>query len=255
MEKQYRSGFERYQDIVKIIKQQCCNLEGKTVENYGAESTLYEWNGYKVLMTPMAGDDIVIYDKDDKVFLSYYEFGDLECQFGLNSSQFEFAGVYFPKLSDSYLHSKYQNLESHLASDENEHSDINLLPDDITIMVQEEIKRAEEVNDSSDEHSINYNGPYIEQLKMALDFFQRIQELAKDEKAIEGPTEDLSYSQPTGAERIIEFMEQNNLEPHDLSLALSMVLARTTDRANAEQHIISEVDKNKENPENVHSEH
>ena len=45
----------------------------------------------------------------------------------------------------------------------------------------------------------------------------------------------------TGAEKIIEFMRQNKLEPHDLSLALSMVLARTTDITNAEQHIVEGV--------------
>lgn len=43
-------------------------------------------------------------------------------------------------------------------------------------------------------------------------------------------------------------MEQENLEPHDLALALSMVLAKTTDRTDAKQHILNTTDKDRESP-------
>lgn len=250
-EKEYRSGFERYQDIAEMIKQQCLKLEGKTVNRGGQDKTLYQWNGFKVFI---ADGEVEIDDEDEKIFLAVYNSRTLgrECQFGVNGSQF--SGRYAPKLTDSFVYSQYQKIESHLASEKNGRSDINLPPDNIAIIIQNEIKKAEEMN-YNDEYSKNLNAQYIEELKSALDFFEKVQELARNEKAIEEPTGNLSSSQPTGAEKIIEFMKQNNLEAHDLALALSMTLARTTDRTHAEQHIVNEVDKSKEKPENVQSEH
>ena len=55
----------------------------------------------------------------------------------------------------------------------------------------------------------------------------------------------------TGAEKIMEFMKQNNLSTNDLALALSMSMAKTTDKIKAEQHIVNEVNKNKEISENM----
>ena len=54
-----------------------------------------------------------------------------------------------------------------------------------------------------------------------------------------------------GAEKIIDFMKQNNLEPHDLALALSMVLARTTNRTEAEQHIVDANSKDQLNATDI----
>ena len=247
-EKKYRSGFERYQDIAEMTKQECLKLEGKAVNRRYSKKTLYQWNGFKVFM---ADGEVEICDNDEKFFLAVYNNSfDRSIQFGLSDYDFNFTGVYYPKLTDSFVDSRYQKIESHLASEGNDKSDIHLLPDKISIIVQNEIKEAEGM-DYNDEDSKKNNAQYIEQLKSALEFFEKVQELAKSEKNIEEYTEDLSSTQPTGAERIIEFMKQNNLEPHDLALALSMTLARTTDKNNAEKHIAKEVDRGKEDLENT----
>lgn len=70
------------------------------------------------------------------------------------------------------------------------------------------------------------------------------------ESKIEQPT-----IEKTGAEAIIDFMKQHNLGFHDLTLALSMTVAKTTDITNAEQQIINDLGIKRENPENSISEH
>lgn len=55
----------------------------------------------------------------------------------------------------------------------------------------------------------------------------------------------------TGAEKIIEYMRQNNLDSQDLVLAVTMVLARTADKTNAEQHIVMDINKDRESFENI----
>lgn len=85
------------------------------------------------------------------------------------------------------------------------------------------------------------------------------QEVAENEKPIKEQQKEYETKQTTkektGAEKIIEFVEQNNLTPHDISLALTMMLAKATDKTNAEQHIINQIDKNKETSQNVGAEH
>lgn len=81
------------------------------------------------------------------------------------------------------------------------------------------------------------------------------QEEAQTEKTIEEQPTKQTNEEKTGAEKIIEFVEQNNLTPHDISLALTMMLAKVTDKTNAEQHIVNQLDKNKENSQNVGTEH
>ena len=204
-EKKYRSGFERYQDIAEMIKQQCLKLEGKAVNRMGQDKTLYQWNGFKVFI---ADGEVEIYDEDEKKFLCAYNSRtlDRECQFGLLNG-FKFRGRYAPKLTDSFVYSQYQKIESHLASEQNGRSSINLPPDNIAIIIQNEIQKAEEMN-YNDEYSKNFNAQYIEELKSALDFFEKVQEFARNEKAIGEPTGNLSSSQLTGAEKIIEFMKK-----------------------------------------------
>lgn len=104
--------------------------------------------------------------------------------------------------------------------------------------------------------NVRYTGEkeLIEQLQQAM------QEQFKSQQSREDSESQLDESserqdEQIGAQKIIEFMKQNNLDSHDLSLALSMLLARTTAKTNAEQHIISVIEKDKENSKNSKSEH
>lgn len=107
----------------------------------------------------------------------------------------------------------------------------------------------------------------IAQLQQAMqEQFRSQQEITEDKVQLVGepnkiqeeqvePKSKQPVEEKIGAEKIIEFMKQNNLEPNDLALALSMLLARTTDKKNAEQHILNAFDKDVQTPENVISEH
>jgi len=57
------------------------------------------------------------------------------------------------------------------------------------------------------------------------------------------------------AQKIIDFMRENNLKCHDLSLALTMLASKITDKATAEQHLIGVSDKNIEKPEESKTEY
>ncbi len=80
-------------------------------------------------------------------------------------------------------------------------------------------------------------------LEYQQDFF-RYNENAEEQVA---PQRVQTTDDRTGAEKIIEFMKQNGLGPHDLTLALTMTLAKTSDRTNAEQHIVSRTNSDREN--------
>lgn len=79
---------------------------------------------------------------------------------------------------------------------------------------------------------------------------ERFTERQIEEEKVESKTEQTG-KEKTGAEKIIEFMRQNNLESNDLALALSMSLARTTDKINAGQHIVNEINNDREISENI----
>ena len=61
-------------------------------------------------------------------------------------------------------------------------------------------------------------------------------------------------SRPTKAQQLIEFAKANNWGPDVLAQALAMTLARTTDVRIAEESIVSTLDKDTKNPENVEPE-
>lgn len=94
--------------------------------------------------------------------------------------------------------------------------------------------------------------------ELSIQLRQAMQEQFKSQKSREDVENQLDepnvlQEEKNGAQKIIEFMEQNNLEAHDLSLALSMVLARTTDKTNAEQYIINAINRGRENSEDSKS--
>lgn len=89
---------------------------------------------------------------------------------------------------------------------------------------------------------VEYSGDseLIGQLQQAMqEQFKSQQEKVEDnDKSKHREIQKEGLDEILGAQKIIEYMKRENLEPHDLALALSMMLAKTTDKANAEQHII-----------------
>lgn len=253
-EKEYKSGFERYQDIAEKIKQQCLNLKGETVNILGYDKTHYNWNGFDVFI---ADGEIEICDENGENTLSSH---DTYCHLGLLDG-FKFGVHYDSEPTNSWLTSQYQNISS---------TEKNSPPDNISIIIQKEIEEANKelkkiyianphlqytLEGYDNVNEVNYNKAYLTRLHSALDFYEKLEELSKNEKAVEEHTENFLSSQQTGAEKILEFVNNNNLDSHDLSLALSMTLAKTTDKTNAEQHIVNEYDRSEEKTEDVRSEY
>lgn len=173
-EKRYRSGYERYQDVAEMIKQQCSQLQGKSVKRRNDDKTLYLWNGYKVFVDDMG---IEIYDKEENVFLAVYNSNMAkECQFGLEN--FPFSGAYYPKLSDSFVTSQYQRIQSKKSEYTGKLESINLPADNIEIIVQDEIEKAQAAT-FRDDYSTEMNKKYVDALQKASEFFRNIHELAK----------------------------------------------------------------------------
>lgn len=102
------------------------------------------------------------------------------------------------------------------------------------------------------------NVVYTGNQELMLQLKQAMQEQFKSQQNINENRDENSFEQQVeekiGAQKIIDFMKQNNLDSHDLSLALAMVLGKTTDRTTAEQQIISTVSKEKGENENNRSE-
>lgn len=251
-EKRYRSGYERYKEVAEMIKQQCSKLEGRTVKKYSTDMTQYTWNGFNVYI---GNRKVLIEDKDAKIQLAVYDWpGDKMCQFAVEGgSNFDtgLTGCYYPKLSDSYVNSYYQTIYSDISG---EKPFINMLPDDITTIIQTEIDKAE-ADSLDDEYDINLQAKYILNLKEGLDFFRNIVELAKSEKTQEETTQDATSSQQVGVKKILDFMEANGLSYNDLLLATVIKSGvKTSDMQNLQQALINaEQAKNGLNPDKQNS--
>ncbi len=242
-QKKYRSGYERYKEISMMIREQCSRLKGEPLTE---GKTRYSWNGFDVCISD---ESVEIKDEDGKICLAVYGGRhDPQCQFiveGVRESKaFGLQGRYSSTLSDSYLESYYQNIYSDLSC---EKPFINLLPDDLTTIIQTELDMAEADN-FDNEYDRNLQAMYISNLKEGLNFFRSIVELTKNEKTQEGTNIDSTSSQQTGVQKILEFMEKNGLSYNDLLLATVIKSGiKTSDVQNLQQALI-DVEQSKDSP-------
>ena len=225
-EKKYRSGYEKYLDIAESIKKQCLTMPGTVVKQDGKEKTLYIWNGYKVYISD---DSVEIFSEDDKSFLAAYSGKEKHCQFGQISidHSLKLTGVYSPTITDSFVNSSFQKIESQVSNDISVPSNINLVPTSIGTIVEEEMKKARETMEHSDEYNKQYIAQYINELDNSLKFFTNIQEFTRTDRIPGASTHELS-----GAEKILDYMRKNNLTTSDLSRALEISQERDSKEMN-----------------------
>lgn len=225
-EKKYRSGFEKYFDIAESIKKQCLTMPGTVEKQDGKEKTRYIWNGYKVYISD---DSIEIFSEDDKSFLGAYSGQEKHCQFGQISidHSFNLTGVYFPTITDSFVNSSFQKIESQVSNDISVPSNINLVPTSIGTIVEEEMKKAKQELEHADDYSKQFLQQYISELDNSLKFFTNIQEFSRADRIPGASTHELS-----GAEKILDYMRKNNLTTNDLSRALEISQERDSKEMN-----------------------
>lgn len=228
-EKKYRSGFEKYLDIAESIKKQCSIIPGTVVKQDGKEKTLYIWNGYKVYISD---DSVEIFSEDNKSFLGAYSGKEKHCQFGQISPDhsLKLTGVYSPTITDSFVNSSFQKIESQVSNDISVPSNINLVPTSIGTIVEEEMKKARETMEHSDEYNKQYIAQYINELGNSLKFFTTVEELTRTDRDLEASTHELS-----GAQKILDFVKRNNLTTTDLAQALE--ISQTLDSKKQDDNI------------------